>query len=564
MRSTRMASSLAALLPIVLVAAVRAQTDPAAACAALAAQKLSNTTITAAEAITGGSFTPQAGAPIANLPPFCRVAGVMTPTAESQILFEVWLPLEKWNGKFAGVGNGGWAGTISFGGLAEQVRRGYAVSSTNTGHEAAPGINAARFAFEHPERLIDFAFRAHHETALLAKALVQAYYGKGPERSYFIGCSSGGYEGLMAAQRYPADYDGIVAGAPANNWTRLMAGDFDGVLAVLKEPASNLPPSALGAMYRAVLASCDSADGLADGVLNDPRQCKFDPATLQCGGNQASETCLTAAQVQAAQRVYRGLKDPTTGAQLYPGLVPGSEPFWPHRDPANPFAIPIAHYKWLVFADPNWDWRTFDFAAPAGYQAFLKAEAKFAPILNATNPDLREFRKRGGKLLQYHGWNDQLIAPQNSIDYYESVLSFSKEPNRNAALSDVQGFYRLFMAPGMAHCSGGTGPNSFDMQAALEQWIERGVAPEQVVATRAINGVVDRSRPLCPYPKVAVYKGKGDPNEAANFSCQELPRPASGRRGPGAHELSHDDHLSDVVGVVRGDVNQRIGDGVVR
>ncbi len=244
MRSTRMAWSLAAFLPIVLVAAVRAQTDPAAACAALASQKLSNTTITAAEAITSGSFTPQAGAPIANLPPFCRVAGVLTPTAESQILFEVWLPLEKWNGKFAGVGNGGWAGTISFGGLAEQVRRGYAVSSTNTGHEAAPGINAARFAFEHPERLIDFAFRAHHETALLAKALVQAYYGKGPERSYFIGCSSGGYEGLMAAQRYPTDYDGIVAGAPANNWTRLMAGDFDGVLAVPEGAGEQ--PSAVG------------------------------------------------------------------------------------------------------------------------------------------------------------------------------------------------------------------------------------------------------------------------------------------------------------------------------
>ena len=204
-----------------------------------------------------------------------------------------------------------------------------------------------------------------------------------------------------------------------------------------------------------------------------------------------------------------------TGAQLYPGLVPGSEPFWPHRDPANPFAIPVSHYKWLVFADPNWDWKTFDFSDRDDFQAHQKAEAKFAPIMNATNPDLREFHKRGGKLLQWHGWNDQLIAPQNSIDYYESVRTLF------GAGTDVQSFYRLFMAPGMAHCSGGTGPNTFDMQSALEQWVERGVAPDQVIATRALNGIVDRARPLCPYPKVAAYKGSGDTNDAANFSCRE-------------------------------------------
>jgi feruloyl esterase len=225
--------------------------------------------------------------------------------------------------------------------------------------------------------------------------------------------------------------------------------------------------------------------------------------------------------VAAARRVYRGLTDPTTGAQLYPGLAPGSEPFWPHRNPGSPFPIPIAHYKWLVFADPNWDWRSFDLADPAAYQAFVTAESRLAPILNATNPDLAGFRKRGGKLLQYHGWNDQLISAQNSIDYYESVLAFvGRGHDREKALTDVQSFYRLFMAPGMAHCSGGTGPNSFDMQAALEAWVERGVVPDTVVATRSINGVVDRSRPLCPYPKVAVYTGKGDINDAASFVCR--------------------------------------------
>jgi len=492
---------------------------PAASCERLAARSLPATTITAAQAVTTGSFTPPGSTnAITGLPPFCRVAGAIAPTSESHILFEVWMPLENWNGKFAGVGNGGWAGTISFGALGDQLRRGYATASTNTGHEAAPGLNMARFAFEKPEQLIDFAYRSHHETAVKAKTLVQDFYGKPAERAYFIGCSSGGYEGLMAAQRFPSDYDGIVAGAPANNWTRLMAGDFDGVLAVLKDPASHLPPAALGLLHRGALAACDSMDGVGDGVIDDPRACRFDPATLTCPGEQASPSCLTKPQVEAARRVYRGLTDPKTGAQLYPGLAPGSEPFWPHRDRANPFPIPLAHYKWLVFADPDWDWKTFDFSDPEDYQAHAKAESRLAPILNATNPDLRAFRQRGGKLLQYHGWNDQLISAQNSIDYYQSVLALF------GSAAEVDSFYRLFMAPGMAHCSGGTGPNSFDMQGALEQWVERGTAPDQVIATRSTNGIVDRIRPLCRFPQVAVYSGRGDTNDAANFTCRERAR----------------------------------------
>ena len=255
-----------------------AQTPPAS-CERLAARPLPDTTIAAAEAVTGGSFTPPGSTnAMTGLPPFCRVAGVIAPTPESHILFEVWMPLEKWNGKIAGVGNGGWAGTISFAALGDQLRRGYATASTNTGHEAAPGLNMARFAHEKPEQLIDFAYRSHHETAVRARSLVQEFYGRPAERAYFIGCSSGGYEGLMAAQRFPSDYDGIVAGAPANNWTRLMAGDFDGVLAVLKDPASHLPPPALGLLHRAALAACDNRDGVADGVIEDPRRCPFDPA----------------------------------------------------------------------------------------------------------------------------------------------------------------------------------------------------------------------------------------------------------------------------------------------
>ena len=531
MRSTARLALLLALAFCSFSTRLSAQTASSDACASLAEQKLPNTTITSAQSLTSGTFTPTGSTnPIANLPPFCRVAGVIAPTSDSQILFEVWLPLEKWNGKFAGVGNGGWAGVISFPQLADQLRRGYAAASTNTGHEAAGGTNAARFAFEKPERLIDFAYRSHHETALKAKAITEAFYAKAPERSYFIGCSSGGYEGLMEAQRFPDDYDGIVAGMPANNWTRLMAGDFDATLAVFKDGVNNLPTTALGLLHRSALAACDSKDGVVDGVLEDPRQCAFDPASLSCKAGQSADTCLSAAQVDAARRVYGGLKDPTTGAQLYPGLVPGSEQLWPNRDIANPFPIPIAHYKWLVFADPNWDWTSFDFSDPADYQAHQKAEAKYAPILNATDPNLKAFRQRGGKLLQYHGWNDQLITPLNSINYYESVLSFfgsgqegEKTLHREKTIQDVQSFYRLFMAPGMAHCGGGAGPNTFDMQAALEQWVERGVAPERIVATRGVNGVIDRLRPLCPYPQVAVYKAQGDTNEAVNFECSAAP-----------------------------------------
>jgi feruloyl esterase len=529
MRDTAWSGAIAFAL-LVAEASIGPVARPAAqtrteACSALSAQGAEGRTITAAEAVTSGSYTPIGTQDqIQNLPPFCRVAGVLTPTSTSRILFEVWMPLEHWNGKFAGVGNGGWAGVISLGALGDQLRRGYATASTNTGHQAPSpaGLDAARFAYEQPEQLIDFAYRSHHETALTAKAIVQAFYGRAPERSYFIGCSSGGYEGLMEAQRFPTDYDGIVAGAPANNWTRLMAGDFDGVLAVLRDPASHLPAAALGVLHRAVLASCDAADHVTDGVIDDPRECRFDPASLACRSGVPADRCLTAPQIEAARRVYDGPKDPRTGARLYPGLARGSEPYWPHRNPATPFPIPISHYKWLVFGNPDWDWKTFDFRDPEDFAAHTAAEAKLAPIMNATNPDLRAFRERGGKLLQYHGWNDQLISAQNSIDYYESVEAFFGRGE------DVRGFYRLFMAPGMAHCSGGTGPNSIDMQAALEQWVEHGVAPDRVVATRAVNGIVDRLRPLCPYPQVARYLGRGDTNDAANFEC----RARSDRTGP--------------------------------
>jgi feruloyl esterase len=507
---------------LILGAAPQPQGPTEAACTALAQLKLPDTTVTTAEALTGGTFTvPGSANSISNLPPFCRVAGVIAPTAESQIRFEVWLPIAPWNGKLAGVGNGGWAGSIPYPALAEQLRRTYAAAATNTGHDGAPGQNMARFAFEKPEQLVDFAYRAHHETAVKAKALVQAFYARPAARAYFIGCSSGGYEGLMAAQRFPDDYDGIVAGMPANNWTRLMAGDLDATVASFAGGSTNLPPAALGVLHRAAIAACDASDGVTDGAIENPLDCRVDPGALACKPGGDSPSCLTAAQVEAARRIYGGLKDPRSGARLYPGLAPGSEPFWVHRDQANPFPIPIAHYKWLVFRDPDWDWKTFDFSDPADYDAHQRAEAKLAPLMNATDPNLAAFRARGGKLLQYHGWYDQLIAPANSIDYFESVVAhFGGGKDRGAALKDVQTFYRLFMMPAVAHCGGGTGTSSYDMQTALEDWIERGIAPDRVVGSRQVGGVVDRTRPFCPYPQVAVYTGKGDTNDAANFTCR--------------------------------------------
>ncbi len=503
-----------------------AQNSPTRDCASLAALELPYATISAVERVTAGSFAvPGFPTTIRGLPPFCRIMAVISPTLKSHIGIEVWLPLENWSGKFVGVGNGGWAGFASYDALGRQIRRGNAAASTDTGHEGTFGVDMARFAFEFPERLVDFAHRSHHETAVKGKAITEAFYGRPADYSYFVGCSSGGYEGLMEAQRYPEDYDGIAAEAPANNWTRLMAGIFDATLAALVDPESVLSPTVLSVLHRGVLEACDAVDGVTDGVLEDPRRCDFDPASLACPSGEMGENCLTTAQVRAARQVYRGLIDPVTGASLYPGLAPGSEPFWPHRNPAFPFAIPVSHYKWLVFSDSTWDWRSFSFSDPEDREAHLRAEAKYGPILNATDPDLREFQQRGGKLLQHHGWSDGLIAPQNSIDYYESVLTlFGAGRSRVDALAEVQSFYRLYMVPGVGHCGGGRGTDTYDMQEALEQWVEKEVVPNRVVATRQLAGVVDRARPLCPYPAVAEYR-QGNTNQADSFVCRVLQQP---------------------------------------
>src|SRR5687767_11629524 len=494
------------------VAAILAGPSPvtAATCESLAALKLSNVAVTQAVVVGAGQFSPPgSGGKIppaaAKLPGFCRVAATLTPTRDSDIKIEVWMPAQGWNGKFLGVGNGGWAGNISYPAMADALARGYAVASTDTGHTGNGGD--ASFALGHREKLIDFGYRAVHEMTAAAKAFVKAFYDNAPRLSYWNGCSTGGKQGLTEAQRFPADYEAILAGAPANNWTRLMTGLLWAGRATLGDPASRIPPEKFAVLNRAALNACDAQDGVTDGVRENPRGCRFDPQVVACKESDGAG-CLTTAQVEAARKIYGPATNPRTGEALYPGLPPGSELGWgPAAGGPAPFPIPDSHFKYVVFEDPKWDFRTFDFD-----RDFARAEKIDGGTLTAVNPDLSAFAKRGGKLLMFHGWNDQLITAQNSVDYYESVRS-----TLGAARTDAT--VRLFMAPGMMHCSGGPGPNQVDWITALEQWVEKGVAPTRIVASRSANGVGDRTRPLCAYPQVARYSGKGSTDEAANFSC---------------------------------------------
>jgi feruloyl esterase len=498
------------MLSILLLAANIAATAEAASCESLQALALADTTILSATFVPAGPFTPPsaAGAPAGQapkpipVPAACRVVGRVKPAVN----FEAWMPASNWNGKFQAVGGGGFAGVIGYAPMAAALNRGYATASTDTGHSTPGGS----WALGHPELVTDFAYRAIHEMTVKAKTIVEAFYGNGPRLSYFVGCSTGGRQGLMEAQRFPNDYDGIVAGAPANFWTHLMAGTLWAASATLRDQAMHIPAAKLAVINKAALAACDARDGVTDGLIEDPQRCRFDPGTLQCSGAD-TETCLTAPQVEAARKIYASAVNPRTKQEVFPGMAPGSELTWTAlAGGPQPFSIPVDFYKYFVHADPNWDWKTIDFDKDV-----VVADGKFAKLINATDPNLKAFKSRGGKLIVYHGWNDQLIAPLNSINYYNSV---SKAMGAKA----TDDFARLFMAPGMQHCAGGVGPNTFDALGALEQWVEHGTKPAHIVASHSTNGVVDRTRPLCPYPQVATYKGSGSLDEAANFVCNNI------------------------------------------
>jgi len=487
---------------IILTALCASVPGLAASCKSLASVPLPQAKITMAEVVAAGAFTPPTGLPnpYRTVPEFCRVAATLTPSSDSDIKVEFWLPTTGWNRKLEVVGNGGWAGTISYGALAEGVRGGYATASTDTGH-ATPG---GGFVQDHPEKLIDFSWRSEHEMTVKAKAIVQAFYGGAARRSYWNGCSTGGRQALKEAQMFPEDFDAIIAGAPGN---RTAMGLWV-AHALLKDPASHIPPEKYPLIHRAALAACDAADGLKDGLISDPTRCKFDPGVLLCKTDDGTD-CLTAAQVEAARKVYGPGRNPRTGAALFGTLAPGSELGWGVMGGGpEPYGPILDQTRYVVFKDANWDWRTFDF--DKDNDRFNRSEYL---IMNATDPHLDKFVNHGGKLLMYHGWADQNVSPYQTVQYFRGV-----EEALGAAKTEQS--VRLYMMPGMAHCSGGEGPNTFDKIGTLDRWVEDGKAPASIIASHSTGGKVDRTRPLCPYPQVAQYKGSGSIDDAANFACK--------------------------------------------
>jgi feruloyl esterase len=444
--------------------------------------------------------------PLKGLPAFCRVTATLKPTRDSEIKIEVWLPGAGWNGRFLGVGNGGWAGRIHYEDLIVALRGGFATAGTDTGHLGAG--SDAKFAMGHPEKLIDFGYRSIHEMTVRAKAIIESFYGAGPKYSYWNGCSTGGKQGLTEAQRYPADYNGIIEGDPANMFTHLMFGTIWPAEVTLKDPAGYIQPDKYALIHRAVLDACDALDGVKDGVIEDPTRCHFDPKVLECKGAD-TPTCLTGPQVEAAKRIYAGPRNPRTGEQIFPGQEPGSELGWKGQAGGpKPMEIPASYFKYLVFQNPAWDFRTLNFDSDVA-----TAERLHQAVLDAVDPDLKAFEASGGKLIMYHGWSDPVIVPMESVNYYRSVVA------KMGGEEQTQKFVRLFMVPGMGHCGGGNGVNTFDKVGVLEQWVEHDVPPDQIIASRGTQGGSGLTHPLCPYPKVAHWKGTGSTKDAANYAC---------------------------------------------
>jgi len=534
-------------------------------CASLSSLHLPDTTITIAAVVPANSFTPPGGTV-----PFdtaaCRVAGSIKPTSDSNIQFELWMPADDWNGKFLSAGEGGFAGSINYGGIAGALRRGYASGSTDTGHVGG----TPDFAPGHPEKVIDFGYRAKHLQAVRSKDIIRAFYGHPVQHAYFSSCSNGGRQALMEIQRFPDDYDGVLVGAPANNWTHHFGGFVWNERALFDTAGAWISASKLGAMQAATLATCDGLDGVVDGVAEDPRRCEFDPQTLACPAGTDGPSCLTPAQVTAVKKIVQGPRNPRTGRAIYPGYFtsaagePASWPAW-ITGPNTPGASIQAFFGNGFFgrvvneipAPGVWDYTTFNFDSDETF-----ADNKEARTFNATEADLSPFRRanRHGKIIMWHGWEDPAISALDAVDYYRQVV----RENHDSA-----DFFRLFMVPGMLHCAGGPGPNAFgqslpqatplsnsprdDILSALERWVEQGVPPRRITAVKYVNDNpalgVARTRPLCAYPKVAEYDGSGSTDDAANFRCR-APHHANNNHDGGhgdndRHDNDHDDDEND-------------------
>jgi hypothetical protein len=486
----------------------------AADCAQLAGLKLPHTEITLAESVAAGAFKPPGSAAAGNpfeapggysrLPPFCRVAGTIRPTSDSDIRFEVWMPASGWNGKFVGVGNGVWAGSITYFSMAAPLSMGYATAATDDGHQGNP-LDAS-FAKGHPEKLVDFGYRAPHEMTVAAKAVIAAFYGGGASRSLFVSCSTGGRQGLMEAYRYPDDYNGISSMAPANPMVGLMVSSLWTGAATLKEATSRIPPPKFALAHKAAVQACDADDGVKDGIISSPRNCHFDPAILQCKAGEDGPDCLTAPQVTALRAIYQGPRNPRTGQSIFPGFEPGSEAMFPIQTQGpEPFGVAFTYMRDLVFKDPSWDFRTFDYDKDV-----TRAQQAGSAPLDVPPTGLSSFLGRGHKLLLSHGWADGLIPPMSTVNFYTELTSHLGQKKADGA--------RLFLIPGMGHCAGGDGPFVFDPISTLDQWVDTGHAPERIVVSNP-PGAVKRTRPLCPHPQEAVYSGAGSTDEEQSYKC---------------------------------------------
>jgi len=517
-------------VPSALTSATAADA-PARSCASLTQLNLPNATITSAAPVAAAAFLPPGLKPDEKVPPvftsapaFCRVAVTLTPTSDSDIKVEVWMPASGWNGKFRGIGNGGFAGYISYGGLAAAVSQGYAAASTDTGHST----QGAEWALGHPEKIVDYGYRGVHEMTVNAKTIVKAFYGVAAKPAYFASCSNGGRQALMEAQRFPDDYDGIIAGAPANSWVPMVSKGLKELKAL--DGPGYIPASKVPAIDQAVLAACDAQDGLKDGVINDPRQCHLDPSVLLCKDKE-SDTCLTSPQIDSLKSIYADARD-LAGGPDFPGLLPGAE------DGRGGWAVWITgseegkslgtffvtgYFADMVYGKKDWDFRNADVAA-----AEKLAQEKTGDSMNALNPDLKPFLTHGGKLILYHGWNDPAISALNTVRYYKSAVA---AVGAKAAEQSI----RLYMVPGMQHCAGGPGATIFgqideepranaehDIFTSLVEWVEGGKAPGTIVAAKYSGPEAktpEMTRPICPYPQAAEYKGTGDPKRAESFAC---------------------------------------------
>jgi tannase/feruloyl esterase len=461
----------------------------------------------------------------ATAPEHCDVRGVILPEAR----FAVKLPAN-WNNRFYMVGGGGFAGQLSLPQMNPGLQKGYATATTDTGHDAAKeplGAFAERRA-DNPNadrKKLDYAYLAVHNTAVVAKQLIKAYYGDGPKYSYWVGCSTGGRQGLMEAQRYPEDFDGYVIGAPVLKISHEgMRGIWNAQ--AVSTGAGAIPYDQLPLLAEVVYKKCDEVDGLKDGLITDPRRCRFDPLndSPKCENDAAGKDCFTTAQMQGLQKVYGGVRN-SKGALLYPGQPPGAEIAVPGPggqarsgwmgsiggDGGMGLVFGESTMRFLAFEPQRgkeWSWKQFNFDTDPPLMA------AFSKMIDAINSDLNKLKQRGGKIIHYHGWADALVNPQMSVDYYESVM-------KKMGARHTSEFYRLYMVPGMFHCAGGVGCDRADWFAPLVEWVEKGVAPEAIAGARVQQGATVMTRPHCPYPQVAHYKGGGDINKAENFSCAD-------------------------------------------